>query len=228
MHGSPGPGSRLARFEPRALRLDPDDRRRLEAQTERVLAAHPAWPWPLIEETARRRAERIGAARERLAEACPAKATRPALAAQQRERPLPSGADGVVRPRSPCDQSQREEACMSYVDGFVVAVPRQNLEAYKAMARKAGGVWKEHGALAFVECVGDDVPYGELTSFPRAVQAKEDEVVVFSWIVYESRAQRDAVNAKVMADPRLKAQMADMPFDGKRMIYGGFEAFLEL
>ena len=117
---------------------------------------------------------------------------------------------------------------MSYVDGFVVAVPKANIDAYKAMARKAGEVWKEHGALAFVECIGDDVPYGELTSFPRAVQAKEDEIVVFSWIVYESRAQRDAVNAKVMADPRLKHDMANMPFDGKRMIFGGFETFLQL
>jgi uncharacterized protein YbaA (DUF1428 family) len=117
---------------------------------------------------------------------------------------------------------------MSYVDGFVIAVPKQNIEAYKAMARKAGEVWKEHGALAYVECIGDDVPYGELTSFPRAVQAKDDEVVIFSWIVHESREQRDAVNAKAMADPRLKGEMADMPFDGKRMIYGGFEAFLEL
>ena len=117
---------------------------------------------------------------------------------------------------------------MSYVDGFVVAVPKERIEDYKAMARRAGEVWKEHGALAFVECVGDDVPYGELTSFPRAVQAKDDEVVVFSWIIYESREQRDAVNAKVMADPRLKADMTDMPFDGKRMIYGGFKTFLEL
>jgi uncharacterized protein YbaA (DUF1428 family) len=115
---------------------------------------------------------------------------------------------------------------MSYVDGFVVVVPKERIEDYKAMARRAGEVWKEHGALAFVECVGDDVPYGELTSFPRAVQAKDDEVVVFSWIVYESREQRDAVNAKVMADPRLKADMTDMPFDGKRMIYGGFTTLL--
>jgi uncharacterized protein YbaA (DUF1428 family) len=107
-------------------------------------------------------------------------------------------------------------------------VPKRNLDAYKALARKAGEVWKEHGALAYVECVGDDVPYGELTSFPRAVLAKEDEVVVFSWIMYESRAQRDAINAKVMADPRLKDGMENMPFDGKRMIYGGFETFLEL
>jgi uncharacterized protein YbaA (DUF1428 family) len=125
-------------------------------------------------------------------------------------------------------EDEREEGRMSYVDGFVIAVPKQNLDAYKAMARTAGEVWKEHGALAYVECVGDDVPYGELTSFPRAVQAKEDEVVVFSWIVHESREKRDATNAKAMADPRLKDGMSNMPFDGKRMIYGGFETFLEL
>jgi uncharacterized protein YbaA (DUF1428 family) len=117
---------------------------------------------------------------------------------------------------------------MTYVDGFVVAVPRDRIEEYKALARRAGAVWKEHGALAFVECLADDVPYGERTSFPRAVQAGEGETVGFSWIVYASRAERDAINAKVMADPRLKADMANMPFDGARMIYGGFEAFLQL
>ena len=114
---------------------------------------------------------------------------------------------------------------MSYVDGFVVPVSKDKIEAYKAQARKAGEIWKEHGALAFVECIGDDVPYGTLTSFPRAVQAKDDEVVVFSWIVYRSRAERDRINAKVMADPRLKE---DMPFDGKRLIYGGLEMWLEI
>ena len=112
---------------------------------------------------------------------------------------------------------------MSYVDGFVLAVPKAKLDAYKEIARKAGAVWKEHGALAYAECIGDDVPYGELTSFPRAVQAKEDEVVVFSWIVYRSRQERDDINAKVMDDPRLKGDQWQMPFDGKRMIYGGFE-----
>jgi len=111
---------------------------------------------------------------------------------------------------------------MSYVDGFVLAVPKQRIEEYKAIARKAGEIWKEYGALAYVECVADDVPNGEVTSFPRAVQATEDETVVFAWILYESREQRDAINAKVMADPRLKMDAADMPFDAKRMIYGGF------
>lgn len=117
---------------------------------------------------------------------------------------------------------------MAYVDGFVVAVPRQNLKAYEDMARLAGTVWKEHGALTYVECVGDDVRYGELTSFPRSVQAKDDEVVVFSWITYRSREQRDAINAKVMADPRLKDSMTSAPFDAKRMIYGGFKTLMEM
>jgi uncharacterized protein YbaA (DUF1428 family) len=117
---------------------------------------------------------------------------------------------------------------MSYVDGFVLAVPKANLEDYKEMARKAGDVWKEYGALAYVECVGDDVPYGELTSFPRAVQAKEDEIVVFSWIVYKSLEDRDAVMAKVMADPRTTPNFETMPFDARRMIFGGFETFMEL
>ena len=117
---------------------------------------------------------------------------------------------------------------MSYVDGFVLAVPKARLEDYKALARLAGSVWKEHGALAYVECTGDDTPYGELTSFPRAVQAKDDEIVIFSWIVYPSRAARDEINAKVMADPRLKNDASKVPFDGKRMIFGGFEAFVEL
>ena len=117
---------------------------------------------------------------------------------------------------------------MPYVDAFVLAVPKESLEAYKPVARTAGEVWKEFGALAYVECIVDDVPYGELTSFPRAVQAKDNEIIAFSWIVYESRQQRDTINAKVMADPRIKAIMADSPFDGKRLIYGGFQTFLEL
>jgi uncharacterized protein YbaA (DUF1428 family) len=117
---------------------------------------------------------------------------------------------------------------MSYADGFVLAVPKAKLEDYKALARKAGAIWKEHGALAYVECTGDDVPYGEVTSFPRAVQATEDEIVIFSWVVYESRAARDEIVKKVMADPRLDMDPATMPFDGKRMIYGGFEVVVEL
>ncbi len=117
---------------------------------------------------------------------------------------------------------------MPYVDGFVLAVPKDKLDAYREMAKLGGTVWMEHGALSYVECFGDDVPYGELTSFPRAVQAKDDEVVVFSWITYESRARRDEINAKVMADPRLKGDPSAMPFDGKRMIFGGFESFMAL
>jgi uncharacterized protein YbaA (DUF1428 family) len=117
---------------------------------------------------------------------------------------------------------------MPYVDGYLVAVPKAKLDAYKDMARLGGEVWMEHGALAYVEAVADDVPYGELTSFPRAVQAKDDETVIFAYIVYESREKRDEINAKVMADPRMDQDPATMPFDGKRMIFGGFEPFVKL
>jgi uncharacterized protein YbaA (DUF1428 family) len=117
---------------------------------------------------------------------------------------------------------------MDYVDGFVVAVPKTNVEAYKKMARRAAKAWREHGALAYVECLADDVPYGRITSFPRAVKAKNNETVVFSWVVYRSRAHRDAVVRKVMADPRMKMDASKMPFDGKRMIYGGFKTFLKI
>jgi uncharacterized protein YbaA (DUF1428 family) len=117
---------------------------------------------------------------------------------------------------------------MAYVDGFVIAVPKGKLDAYKAMARECMPIWKEFGASDYVESVGDDTPYGEVTSFPRAVQAKEDETVIFSWIVYKDRATRDAVNKKVMEDPRLKKMMENPPFDGKRMIFGGFQPFLGL
>lgn len=117
---------------------------------------------------------------------------------------------------------------MTYVDGFVMAVPKDRLEDYKALARTAGAVWREHGALSYVEAVADDVAWGEVTSFPRAVQLREDEVVVFAWITYPSRAARDEINAKVMADPRLKCDPAAMPFDTKRMIWGGFSAVVEM
>ena len=113
---------------------------------------------------------------------------------------------------------------MAYVDGFVLPVPKDKLDAYRKLARKAGKIWKEYGALEYVECVADDVQPGKLTSFPQAVKLKPDEVVVFSWIVYASRAQRDKINAKVMADPRLASMdPKSMPFDGKRMIFGGFQ-----
>jgi len=114
-----------------------------------------------------------------------------------------------------------------YIDGFVIAVPRDRLEDYERIARDAASVWREYGALQVVETVADDVPYGELTSFPRAVQATDNETVIFSWIAYESREARDEVNAKVMADPRLKEQMDDVPFDPKRMIFGGFRTIVE-
>lgn len=116
---------------------------------------------------------------------------------------------------------------MAYVDGYVLAIPKDSVEAYRKIASAAGEVWKEYGALAYVECVGDDVPYGEVTSFPRAVQATDDETVVFSWIVYASREDRDAINAKVMVDPRMNVDPATMPFDGKRMIFGGFKPIVE-
>lgn len=116
---------------------------------------------------------------------------------------------------------------MAYVDGFVLPVPRDKLEAYRALAATAGKVWREYGALDYRECVADDVSPGELTSFPRAVLATPDETVVFAWITYRSRAHRDEVNAKVMADPRMKMNPEDMPFDSKRMIFGGFESLVE-
>jgi uncharacterized protein YbaA (DUF1428 family) len=120
---------------------------------------------------------------------------------------------------------------MAYVDGFVVPVPRRNVDAYRDMARKAGEIWREFGALQFRECVADDVKTGEVTSFPQSVNLKDDEVVFFSWIVYESRAKRDEVNEKVMKDPRMKDMMEsnkEPPFDAKRMIYGGFEVLVDL
>jgi uncharacterized protein YbaA (DUF1428 family) len=117
---------------------------------------------------------------------------------------------------------------MAYVDGFVVPVPTRHLDAYRRMARKAGKVWREHGALAYQECVADDVKPGKWTSFPQSVKLKAGETVVFSWITYKSRAHRDRVNAKVMKDPRLASMMdaKAMPFDGKRMIYGGFKTLV--
>jgi uncharacterized protein YbaA (DUF1428 family) len=117
-----------------------------------------------------------------------------------------------------------------YVDGFVLPVPRKNLEAYRKMSRKAGRVWREHGALEYIECVGDDVKKGKSTSFPQAVKLKAGEVVVFSWIVYKSRAHRDRVNKKVMKDPRIVETMdpKSLPFDGKRMFWGGFKPIVQV
>ena len=122
---------------------------------------------------------------------------------------------------------------MAYVDGFVIPVPKKSVEVYRGIARKAGKVWKEHGALEYRECVGDDLKIKGakgITMFPKAARAKPNETVMFSWIVYKSRAHRDRVNARVMKDPRL-AKMMDMnamPFDMKRMVYGGFKTIVDL
>ncbi|MBL8380490.1 MAG: DUF1428 domain-containing protein [Burkholderiales bacterium] len=116
---------------------------------------------------------------------------------------------------------------MNYVDGFVAAVPTANQEAYRKHAQDAAKIFKEHGALKLVECWGDDVPDGVLTSFPLAVKKQSDETVVFSWITWPSRAARDAGWEKIMADPRMAPGAMPMPFDGKRMIYGGFQMILE-
>jgi uncharacterized protein YbaA (DUF1428 family) len=117
-----------------------------------------------------------------------------------------------------------------YVDGFVVPVPLRNLDAYRRMAEQAGKIWMEHGALQYWECTGDDVKPGKVTSFPQSVQLKDDEIVVFAWIVYSSREHRDSVNAKVMEDARMKDMMdpKSMPFDGMRMFWGGFKSLVEL
>ena len=119
---------------------------------------------------------------------------------------------------------------MAYVDGFVVAVPKKKLEVYRGMSRKMGKVWRDHGALEFRECVADDVKWGKRTSFPRAVKQKPGETVFFSYIVYKSRADHDRVNAKAMKDKRLASMMdpKNMPFDAKRMIWGGFKVVVDL
>jgi uncharacterized protein YbaA (DUF1428 family) len=118
---------------------------------------------------------------------------------------------------------------MPYVDGFVLAVPKRKLAAYRRISRAAGKVWREHGALEYRECVGDDLRVKMGVPFPRLAGAKPGEAVVFSWIVYESRASRDRVNARVMKDPRIaKSMKAPMPFDLKRMAYGGFTVLVDL
>ena len=115
-----------------------------------------------------------------------------------------------------------------YADGFVIPVPKKNVKAYQRIAKKCGKIWMEYGALEYIECVADDVKKGKLTSFPRSVKLKPNEVVIFSWIVYKSRAHRDSVNKKIMKDPRINNMGPDlMPFDGKRMIYGGFKTMVE-
>ncbi|HZA97977.1 MAG TPA: DUF1428 domain-containing protein [Gemmatimonadales bacterium] len=119
---------------------------------------------------------------------------------------------------------------MPYVDGFLIPVPRKNLAAYRRMSQKAGKVWKEYGALEYRECVGDDLNVKGVKPFTRQLKTKPGETVVFSWVVYRSKAQRDRINAKVMKDPRLANMMdpKDMPFDSKRMVYGGFKVLIDL
>ena len=119
---------------------------------------------------------------------------------------------------------------MAYVDGFVVPVPKRNIAAYRRMAAKMGKVWREHGALAYKESVGDDVKPGKVTSFPQAVKLKPGEVVVFSWALYRNRKHRDSVNKKAMKDKRVTAMMdpKKFPFDGKRMFWGGFKTMVDL
>src|SRR5262245_16445987 len=124
---------------------------------------------------------------------------------------------------------QRSWRMGKYVDGFVVPVPKDKLEAYRQFSEQAGKVWRELGALEYVECVGDDVPPGKLTSFPLAVKLEADETVVFAWIVYPSRTERDRINKAVMQDPRIAgADPKSMPFDTKRMFWGGFEVLVSL
>jgi uncharacterized protein YbaA (DUF1428 family) len=118
---------------------------------------------------------------------------------------------------------------MAYVDGFIVPVPKDKIDAYREMAKKAGAIWREYGAIEYRECIADDVKPGKVTSFPQSVNLEPNETVVLSWIVYPSRAKRDEVNAKVMKDPRM-ADMMDpksLPFDAKRMFFGGFETLVE-
>ncbi|MES2324189.1 MAG: DUF1428 domain-containing protein [Pseudomonadota bacterium] len=119
---------------------------------------------------------------------------------------------------------------MPYIDGFVVPVPKDKIDAYREMSIKCGKIWRELGALEFRECMADDVKPGKLTSFPQSVDLQDNEVVFFSYISYTDRAARDSINAKVMEDPRMKDMMdpATMPFDGKRLIYGGFETIVDL
>lgn len=113
-----------------------------------------------------------------------------------------------------------------YVDGFLVPVPRKNMKKYKVMAKTSAKAWKKHGALEYVECMGDDVPHGKITSFPKSVKLKKGEVVMFSYAVYKSKSHRDAVMKKVMNDPVIQKMFDNMPFDGMRMIWGGFKTIV--
>ncbi len=124
---------------------------------------------------------------------------------------------------------ERTETMSTYVDGFVIPVPKKKLTLYRRIASKAGKIWKEHGALDYMECVAEDTSAKGFLSFPKLAKAKPNETVIFSWITYKSRKHRDAVNAKVMADPRIHAlcDPKDQPFDCKRMAYGGFEVIVK-
>jgi uncharacterized protein YbaA (DUF1428 family) len=135
---------------------------------------------------------------------------------------------GQRRGLCPDHHETAKELAMNYVDGFVVGVKAENRDIYRRHAQTAAGVFKEHGALNVVECWGDDVPDGKLTSFPMAVKLEPGEVVVFSWVVWPSRAARDDGMKKVMADPRTQPDALPMPFDGKRLIYGGFEVIVDV
>ena len=141
-------------------------------------------------------------------------------------RGLPQARRPPYRRPMPAGGNQGDFA-MSYVDGFVLAVPKDKVDEYKKMATLGRDMWMKHGALAYLEAVADDVPHGELTSFPRAVMAKDDETTVFAYIVFRDRAHRDEVNKKVMADPDMKMETETSPFDMKRMIYGGFQGVVE-
>jgi uncharacterized protein YbaA (DUF1428 family) len=114
-----------------------------------------------------------------------------------------------------------------YVDGYVLPVPKKSVDAYRRLARKAGRIWREYGALESRECIGDDLKVKGLVPFPRAVKSKPNETTIFAWVVFKSRAHRDRVNAKVMKDPRLKMDSTSMPFDTKRMLYGGFKVLVD-
>lgn len=115
-----------------------------------------------------------------------------------------------------------------YIDGFILPLPKKNLAAYRKMARLAGKVWKEYGALQYVEAIADDVKPGKVTSFPQSVKLKAGEIVVFSYAIYKSRKDRDRIMKKIMADPRMRMDPKKMPFDGKRMFFGGFKPIVEL
>src|SRR5262245_10044968 len=141
---------------------------------------------------------------------------------------LPGVSRGVRRAPRGIIVRQGRTRMSRYVDGYILPLPKQNIEAYRQQAATAGKVWKEHGALDYVECIAEDVKPGKVTSFPQAVKLEPDETVVFGWVVFESRAERDRINALVMKDPRLAGMNPKtMPFDTMRMFWGGFEKFVE-